>query len=359
MVGHQLAPARQHHLLNAAARNGVQPRTHRFAPCLARIRLQSERDDGAAAGRRGQGLPHEALHAPRVHRSQRVHLQQRPALVLDEHNFGQHELQTRECLEQLVGGSRVFRIEAVERKEDRRLQEGVEGGVGHGGGRGGNRAGHTGDRVKGTSGRGGACGRNRNAAGCGIHAGCVWRAAEHTRSAVCARCPGGCTGACGIACPFEFVLHVVERGQRNAAPQPQVAARADLVVIDELVGEPLLQGAERVHDVRRHRTRERVDFGHASSRSRSPSWGKPSSPTGKHCSTPPQQHHRRRQCALARSRQMVRSAARLLRHDRKRPMAATGAACGWLDGRPDRKRRLRRQARTEALPLPAATPPPQ
>ena len=69
--------------------------------------------------RRTQGLARESLDAPRIHRTQRVHLQERAALVLDEHYFGQHKSQARERLEQLVSGRRVLGIEAVEREEYR------------------------------------------------------------------------------------------------------------------------------------------------------------------------------------------------------------------------------------------------
>ena len=130
MVGHQFLSSRQHHLVHAPFTNGVQPCAYRGPPCVSRVGFQPVRNGGAAAGRGGQGLAYEALHAARVHRAQRVHLQERAALVFDEHDLRQHELQAGKGFEQLVGGSRVFRVEPVEREEDRRLQGGVKSGTG-------------------------------------------------------------------------------------------------------------------------------------------------------------------------------------------------------------------------------------
>ena len=203
MVGHQFLPSRQHHLVHAPFPNGVQPCAYRGPPCVSRVGFQPVRDGGAAAGRGCQGLAHEALHAARVHRTQRVHLQERAALVFDEHDLRQHELQAGKGFEQLVVGSRVFRVEPVEREEDRRLQGGVKGSR-----------------------------------------------------------PFG-----RLHCPlptrtFQLAFGLVERRQGDAAPQPHIAAGTRLVIVDELVGEPLLQGAERIHDVVRHGPGKRVYLGH-------------------------------------------------------------------------------------------------
>ena len=64
---------------------------------------------------------------------------------------------------------------------------------------------------------------------------------------------------------LNFVFHAFHLRQRNATPQAHVAVRALLVVVDELVGEALLQKAEPVDDVGIDGLGIRVDAGHGQS----------------------------------------------------------------------------------------------
>ena len=72
------------------------------------------------AGLRFLGMAHEAVDPALIYGSQAVHLQERPLLVLDKHQFGQHQTQAREGRHHVVSRLGVFGIEAVERKEHRR-----------------------------------------------------------------------------------------------------------------------------------------------------------------------------------------------------------------------------------------------
>ena len=108
-----------------------------------------------------------------------------PALVLDEHDFRQHEPQAREGSHQLIGRRGIGGVEPVEREEHRRLV--------------------------------------------GI-------------------APGGdLTQRAALAV---LVFHIAQTGQRDAAAESHVAAGTLLIVVNELVGEPLLQPAERIHQIR-------------------------------------------------------------------------------------------------------------
>ena len=184
--GHQALPTRQHHLLHASLADGAKRRRHSLAPRLARVRLQPVGDAFAPTRRRAGRLAHEPLDAPRIHRPERVHLQKRSALALDQHDLGQHEAQTRERLEQLVGGSGIARVEAIEREEHRLMRLGT----------------------------------------------------------------------------LKLAFRVVERRQRDAAAKPHEAHGTVLAVVDELVGEALLQRGERIHDVGIDGSRVREDFRH-------------------------------------------------------------------------------------------------
>ena len=125
MLGHKAQPPREHHLRHPALPYGCKRCVHGLAPRLARVGLKRERNGRALAGRCGSHHAREAGHAAGVHRSQRVHLQEAAALVLDEHDFRQHEPQPREGGHQLVGRRGIGGIEAVEREEHRRLLGGI------------------------------------------------------------------------------------------------------------------------------------------------------------------------------------------------------------------------------------------
>ena len=71
--------------------------------------------------RRRQGKARKALDATGVHRTKGVHLQESAALILDEHDLGQHEMQVGKRLEQLICRRWVVRVEAIEREEHRLL----------------------------------------------------------------------------------------------------------------------------------------------------------------------------------------------------------------------------------------------
>ena len=121
LVGTQFQAAREHHLLHAAALDGVKPASHRLLPSGTRIEFQLVRNGAPRAMRRRQGKAREALDAAGVHRAKGVHLQESAVLVLDEHHLGQHEVQVGERLEQLIGRRRIMRVESVEREEHRLL----------------------------------------------------------------------------------------------------------------------------------------------------------------------------------------------------------------------------------------------
>ena len=165
--------ARQHHLADAPPPDGVERRFHVRAPRVTRVGLQLERDGTAVATRRSGGLAGEPRDAARIDRAQRVHLQIRAAIVLDEDHFGQHELQAGKRLEQLVGRRRVLGVETVEREEDGLLADGA----------------------------------------------------------------------------FELAFDAVERRQRNAAPHAHEPDGAVFAIVDELVGETLLQRAIRIDNI--------------------------------------------------------------------------------------------------------------
>ena len=65
--------------------------------------------------------------------------------------------------------------------------------------------------------------------------------------------------------PLNLVFHAFHLRQRNATPQAHVAVRALLVVVDELVGEALLQKAEPVDDIGIDGLGIRVHAGHGQS----------------------------------------------------------------------------------------------
>ena len=121
LVGTQFQAARKHHLLHAAALDGVEPASHRLLPSGPRIELQLVRNGAARAMRRRQGKARKALDATGVHRTKGVHLQKSAALILDEHDLGQHEMQVWKRLEQLICRRWVVRVEAIEREEHRLL----------------------------------------------------------------------------------------------------------------------------------------------------------------------------------------------------------------------------------------------
>ena len=198
MPGHKAQPAREHHLRHPALPYGRKRRIHGLAPRLAGIGLKRKRNGRALAGRRGSHHACEAGHAAGVHRAQRVHLQEAPAFVLDEHDFRQHEPQPRERRHQLVGRRGIGGVETVEREEHRRLLGGILA--------------------------------SRDL---------VQRAALAV-----------------------LVFHIAQTGQRDAAAESHVAAGTLLVVVDELVGEPFLQPAERIHHIRLNGHIARVNSGH-------------------------------------------------------------------------------------------------
>ena len=121
LVGTQFQTAREHHLLHAAAFDGIKPASHRLLPSGTRIEFQLVRNGASRAMRRRQGKTRETLDAAGVHRAKGVHLQESAALVLDEHYLGQHEMQVGERLEQLIGRRGIMRVESVEREEHRLL----------------------------------------------------------------------------------------------------------------------------------------------------------------------------------------------------------------------------------------------
>ena len=186
MLGRKAQPPREHHLRHPALPYGRKRCVHGLAPRLAGVGLKRKRNARALAGRRGGHHAREAGHATGVHRTQRVHLQEAPALVLDEHDFRQHEAKARERGHQLVDRRGIGSVEAIEREEHRRLTGGI-------------------------------------LTGCDL----VQRAALAV-----------------------LVFHIAQTGQRDAAAEPHVAAGTLLIVVNELVGEPLLQPAERIHQIR-------------------------------------------------------------------------------------------------------------
>ena len=125
MLGHQLLATRENNLAHTALFNGGKRLAHGLVPLLARILLKHVRDGFALALGRHLACAHEALNATGVHRAERVHLQHRALLALDEHDLGKHETQAREGAEKLVGRRRVFRIEAIEGEEHGRLRNAV------------------------------------------------------------------------------------------------------------------------------------------------------------------------------------------------------------------------------------------
>ena len=59
-----------------------------------------------------------------------------------------------------------------------------------------------------------------------------------------------------------LVFHIAQTGQRDTAAESHVAAGTLLIVVNELVGEPFLQPAERIHHIRLNGHIARVDSGH-------------------------------------------------------------------------------------------------
>ena len=206
MLGHKAQPPREHHLRHPTLPYGCERCVHGRAPRLARVGLKRERNGRTLAGRRSSHHAREAGHATGIHRPQRVHLQKVPALVLDEHDFRQHEPQAREGSHQLIGRRGIGGVEPVEREEHRRL-------VG---------ASPTGDLASSLTSRD-----------------LVQRAALAV-----------------------LVFHIAQTGQRDAAAEAHIAGRVLLVVVDELVGESFLQPAERIHHIRLNGHIARVDSGH-------------------------------------------------------------------------------------------------
>ena len=206
MLGHKAQPPREHHLRHPTLPYGRKRRVHGRVPRLARIGLQRERNDHASAARRGSHHADEARHATRVHRPQRVHLQEAPTLVLDEHDFRQHEPQPRERRHQLVGRSGIGGVETVEREEHRRL-------IGPS---------PTGDLTS-------------------------------------SRTSRNLTQRAALAV---LVFHIAQTGQRDTAAESHVAAGTLLIVVNELVGEPFLQPAERIHQIRLNGHIACVNSGH-------------------------------------------------------------------------------------------------
>lgn len=194
MLGRKAQPPREHHLRHPALPYGRKRCVHGLAPRLAGVGLKRKRNARALAGRRGGHHAREAGHATGVHRTQRVHLQEAPALVLDEHDFRQHEAKARERGHQLVGRRGIGSVEAIEREEHRRLA-----------------------------------------------------GASPTGDLTSSRTSRNLTQRAALAV---LVFHIAQTGQRDAAAESHVAAGTLLIVVNELVGEPLLQPAERIHQIR-------------------------------------------------------------------------------------------------------------
>ena len=103
------------------ALDGVKPAsTARATPRASRAPAVYG-DAAAVAGGAASAWRDEACDAARVYRAKRVHLQKRAALVLDEHHFGQHELQAGET-------PRTARRQAPGSRASKRLNEKNTGG---------------------------------------------------------------------------------------------------------------------------------------------------------------------------------------------------------------------------------------
>ncbi len=111
----------------------------------------------------------------------------------------------------------------------------------------------------------GSMNRNRgndaisSSAGAGLVASKRFEREEHRRLI------GGSLTSCDLvqrAALAVLVFHIAQTGQRDTAAESHVAAGTLLIVVNELVGEPFLQPAERIHQIRLNGHIACVNSGH-------------------------------------------------------------------------------------------------